>query len=369
MRAAFLLLALGCSQKTDLLPRSSDGGSGCDGPRKIGGECAGAASAARLRYALCSCSALVLVHQLVTEAGPTMPFPPPAAVGSDQHVQIAGLAQVGGVLAAAGPYGVSFGRSADVAGTLRSGGTLATNQFLAVDGDAWVNGDLLGRVDVAGVLHLPAGDTISPSVIAESGVVNEPVSVSPPCNCNGAPDFMGDLLTRAKQNDNRDIQLSPDILDGAAQVLDLPCGDFYLSRIHMPPDARLELRVHGYTALYVGGEVTLGAGLRVTLDPMAELDLVVGGEFYAPDGLVGAPNAERVRLWLGSKTVRLGPYAIVSASVYAPDAVVLSDGDLNLAGALFAAAISVPGDVHVHYDPDILAAGASCGKMPQPPVE
>src|SRR3954470_21526200 len=98
-RALIALFAVGCSDRTDLLPRSD---AGCGAPISFGDECAGAAAAKRLRYALCSCSALVLDRGLFTEGGSGMRGPPPAAVGTDEYVQIAGPAPVAGVLEAAG---------------------------------------------------------------------------------------------------------------------------------------------------------------------------------------------------------------------------------------------------------------------------
>jgi hypothetical protein len=367
MRALAALLLLGCSEKTDLLPHPD---AGCSGPVSLGNECAAAAAAKRLRYALCSCSPLILPRALFTQGGSDMGGPPPAAVGSDQQVQISGPVQVAGVLEAAGSFGASFGRTAGIAGSLRSGGTLSSNLFLAVDGDAFVNGDVLGRMEIGGVLHAPDSAFISPAVVADGGISHERVAVNPPCDCGAAPDLAGAIATHSKLNDDAAIHLSPDALAGGQPILDLPCGAFFLSQIKTPPDVELELRVHGFTALFVAGDVHLSSGLRVVLDAGAELDLVIGGDLFAPTGMIGAPSAERFRLWLGGKTLALGHGAALSASIYAPIAVVQAEGDLNVVnGALFAAGISAIGDVGVHYDADLLAVGASCGAPPEPPVE
>ena len=365
MRLLLALLLGGCSQQTDLLTLP-DGGQ-CP-PITIGGECAGAAAARRLRYALCSCSPLILPHGLLTQGGSGMLGPPTAAVGTDQQVQLAGPAQVGGAMVAAGSFGIAFGRSAGILGTLRSGGTLASQQFLSISGDAFVDGDVRGQVDIDGVLHVPSGAAISSSVSA-AGLRVEPVAVEPPCDCGAAPDLIGLINDHAMLNDNPRIHLDPGALTGSQSVLELPCGAFYLSLIKMAPGMELELRVHGRAALFVAGDVNLGDGLRVELDPMAELDLVVGGDLRASSGAIGGPDAPQVRLWLAGKSVQLGHYAGLSASVYAPHAVVLADGNLDVDGALFAAAVSAPGDVIVHYQAEILNAGASCGAPPESAIE
>jgi hypothetical protein len=331
----------------------------------LGGECAGAAAARRLRYALCSCSPLILDRGLFTEGGSGLRGPP-AAVGTDANLQIVGQVQVAGVLEAAGLSGASFIHAAGILGTVRSAGMLSAMQFLSVDGDAFVDGDVLGSMDIRGILHVPVSAFISSGVSAQ-GVSYGPVEVKPPCNCGAAPDLMSAIAAYAKVNDNDAIQLSPDALAGDRTLLDLPCGAFFLSQIKTPP-TELELRVHGRTALFVAGDVFLGDGLRVTLDAMAELDLVIGGDLTAPFGISSGATPQFFRIWLNGTTLHAsGPP--LGASIYAPNAVVESDTDLSIDGALFAAGISTPGDVRVHYDAEILNAGASCGAPPEMSVQ
>jgi hypothetical protein len=365
MRPLLALLLLGCSDRTDLL---AHGDAGCGMPISLGGECAGAAAARRLRYALCSCSALVVDLGLFTDggSGSGMRGPPPAAVGSDEHVVVAGPALVAGALEAAGHAGASFGDRAGIFGTLRSAGTLSTNQFLSIDRDAFVGGDVLGVMNIGGILHVSDVSYISSGVDAR-GLSVEPIMVKPPCDCGAAPDLKGAIAEHAKINDNGAIHLAPDALAGEKTSLDLPCGAFYLSQVKTPPMQELELRVHGKTGLFVGGDVWLGDGLRILLDPAAELDLVIGGNLTAPFGIGGSTNAAHVRVWMAGATLHMG--LPLAAAVYAPNATVIADGDLRVDGALFAAAISAPGDVHVHYDAEILNAGASCGAAPEMAVE
>jgi hypothetical protein len=388
VRALALSLALvasGCTQATDLLPADGgDGGfgdGGCDnpGPPIVLGQapCSGALAAHNLRYAVCSCAPLVLTHGLYTEGGMPMPGPgpgmqPPAAVGTDGDLQIAGPVQVAGTLEAAGVSGASFSRTSTVLGSLRSGGSIGSNQFLSIGQDGFAGGDVLGRIDVNGFLHLPPGAFIGPSV-SLGGVVREDVKVQPPCGCDAGPviDVGAEVAARATSNGDGRVFLAPDAFaDGTgALALDLPCGEYYLTALRTPAGAELTLRVHGRVGLFVGGDVTLSNGLHVVLDPSSELDLVVAGNFTAAAGLVGAPQASLVRLWLGSSTVHLGADASFSALVYAPSAVVLSDSDLVGKGALFAQSLSVAGDVAIHFDSMLFSAGAVCGAPPERPVE
>jgi len=387
MRAfALALLLSGCSQFTDLLP--SDGGtsdgdsSTCVAPgppielaNQLHAPCAAALASQVLRYALCSCAAIVLPHGLFTDGGGKfMPVPPmalPAAVGSDDYLQLGGPAQIGGALAAAGKEGVSFGRTTAVLGTVRSGGPLSANQFLSIADDAFAAGDVLGRIDVGGRLHVPPDAFVPPSVNAE--LVREPVTVEPPCNCAAGPrlDVATVVAARADHNSDGRIHLRADAFvgDSGPSALDLPCGEYYLSSLHTRAGAELELRVHGRVGLFVGGDVSLGTGLRVSLDGGSSLDLVVAGNFASQSGTIGASTAAAVRLWVGGSTVRLGDGAQLSALLYAPSAVVLSDGDLNTTGALYAQSFSVAGDVGVRFDPMVLGGGAECGGVMQPPVE
>ncbi len=381
---ALLLLVLGgggCTERTDLLAATDAGR--CSGPGApiVLGEkapCSGALASQLLRYALCSCTALVLDRGLYTEGGsgpPPMRGPllaPPAAVGTDDYFQVAGPLQVAGTLEVGGSDGAGFSHTAGVLGNLRSAGTVRANEFLTVGGDAFVDGDLLGRVDIAGDLQVPDGATLASSVTA-GNITTADVEVAPPCDCAAGPalDIPKLVAARASSNDNTSIRLSPDALNGgdASAGLDLPCGQFYLSAIAVADDMELQVRVHGRAALFVGGDVSLGQGLRVSLDPGAEFDLIVSGDLSVQGGTVGAQMTESVRLWLGSSTVKLADGADLSAAIYAPQAVVISDGDLSVRGALLAQGVAASGDVSIHFDPDILNAGDSCGAPSQSAVQ
>ncbi|HZS40183.1 MAG TPA: hypothetical protein VFF06_25305 [Polyangia bacterium] len=379
MRAlALLALTAGCTQHTDLI--STDGAAACTAPGppiQLDSEfaCAGALAAHTFRYALCSCASLTLDGDLVTDrfAGgppPMMGHPmPSAAVGTDGDVEVLGLTQVAGALESAGSSGVGLSGTSAVFGNLRSGGLLGTDQILTIGQDAFVAGDVLGRVDIRGALHSPIGTHIDPSVSA-SGLVREPVMVAPPCDCN-APrlDVAALVAAHASSHDDAAAGLTPDVLAGASvpAVIDLACGSFFFTAL--APPTTLEVRVHGRAAMFVAGDARLPGGLRVTLDPSAELDLVIAGDLSLPTGTLGAAAPSSVRVWLAGASVDLGDGASLSALLYAPNATLGAARNLIAAGAVFAGSLSLPGDVAIQFDPQLLLSGAECNVAPERPVQ
>jgi hypothetical protein len=348
-------------------------------PIQLGGApCTGALAAKLLGRAVCSCSSLVLSHGLYTQGsgGGSRRGPGPgrdalpASVGSDDFLQAMGVLQVAGALDVAGSMGATFSRTSQVLGALRSGGPVVASELLSVGGEAFVAGDLLGRVSVGGALHVPPNASVPPSVMV-GRIVREPVAVAPPCDCSAGSSFdiAGVAAAHAGQNDDASIGLTPDQYASAtgSVAIDLPCGAYYLSALRVPAGAEVALQVHGRAALFVGGEISAGNGLRVSLDAGAELDLVVAGDLTVRAGLLGGEPAAAVRLWVGGSTVNLGMGAALSGLLYAPAAVLGTDVDLSATGALLAQSFSVGGDLSVRFDPQVLAGGASCGEMPQPP--
>jgi hypothetical protein len=376
--AAAALALAGCTNDTTLLPPVDGGVDGCTepGPPIVLGTkdaCAGALAERVQRFALCSCESLLLTRGLFTagamKPGPMM-MPPPAAVGTDGLLEVAGNSQIAGAVVAADPGGARFDATSAILGTVRSGGPIGAQRFLSVDRDAYAAGDVVGRIDVGGTLHADPSANISPGVTYGT-LAREPVMVAPPCDCAAGPqlDVAAELAAAASANDDAHIGLPPESLAAASPAtgLDLPCGRYYLTAL--TATAELELRVHGRVGLFVAGTISLGDGLRVTLDPGATLDLVAGGDLSSAGGTIGAPMAASVRLWLGSSTVKLSNAASFSALVYAPSAALLTDGDLDTTGAVFVRSLDVPGDVGVRYDPHTLEIGGECGVPPVDPID
>lgn len=362
--------------------------------------------AARLgRYALCTCTDLNLTGDLSAKGpgtsratggvggnagtGGTAGFgdigvpglggpPGPsfgAAVGTDGNANIAGPVEIGGSFIAAGGRNVTFSRGMSVRGNLRGGGDLTAYsrmQFF-VAGDAYAGGDVLGNFVVGGALHIPANASIGKETQIQN-VINEDVRVAPPCNCGAGPffDFGSTIASRAITNDNSSLTFPIASLtdESAPQTLDWPCGEYYLSEILTRTEAALEFRIHGRVGIFVAGDVRLGSILHVTLDPGAELDLVVGGSFFTNNRVFGSPQQPAgTRLWVGGTTVSLQTQVQLGALVYAPAAVFSAGVGLTFSGSLFVGTLSVAGDVRITYDPAALQAGQSCGFPPPGPIE
>lgn len=383
------VLVAGCVDRVELLPcpPSADGGTPATCTRTsppvrfhtLAGDdrCAGAVAARVLRQALCSCDSLALTAALSTDAidsrGHAAPEGLGAAVATDGDVLMSAALTVGGPLTAGGAGGVRLARAATVARTLRSAGPVTTAEALQVGGDAYVGGDVTGPLAVAGTLHVASGSVVAPAVVARS-VARDAAALASPCGCAEGPVVSPQELVAARvhKNDDAVAGLSPDELagEGDAHDLDLPAGQYYLTRIRSGSDRPMRWHLRGRVALFVGGDVRLGGALHVDLAPDAELDLVVAGDFTFAGGTLGALDAAaRVRLWLGSSLVQLSDGTHLGALVYAPGALLSALSELSVTGALFVRSLAASGPVAVHYDLATLAGGAPCGLSPEAPLD
>jgi hypothetical protein len=110
----------------------------------------------------------------------------------------------------------------------------------------------------------------------------------------------------------------------------------------------------------------LRAGFTVTLDPGAELDLLVGGRLLTSgSNAIGSMTPARFRIWVaGSQTVVLDDDPNVGAVVHAAGAPVTASSGLELNGALFAKTLTAGAQVNVHFDQSVFTVGASCAEPP-----
>jgi len=378
----------GCTQTTELLAPSAQ----CPASIPIvhlGGtgdaNCAGALASHFGRYALCSCYDLNLTGFTVTNsAGPDGGALGPGAatggaVGVNGSATIFGQTSVDGTMIVSGPGGLKIA-GGNLSSNVRAG-SMATLAAAEVSGDAFVATSITGMYMIDGTLHLPQMALLGAEVQTLTPPVREPVSVPPlPCACPGPPlfaqplvDVGGAVAERGTRNNNDDLPFA-DAFRGeidTSQSFDWPCGEFYLPGIRTGPQALLEFRIHGRTGIFVAGDVYLGNSLKVTLDPGAELDLVVAGSVISNGRLLGAPSSPaRMRLWIGSTTVSLPDQVQLGAVVYAPGAVLSVGVDAILSGSLFVQDLTAPvnGNTRLVYDPAAATAGASCGISPMPEV-
>jgi len=376
----------GCSRNVELLS-GSDGGGGA--PASCGGtvgpairlpsgaslECASTLASAGHRFALCTCDALVVSSPLATDAfdstGLTAGSTTTAAVGTNGDFSTMNNVTIGGALFVAGTDKLITGDPLMASESLHAAGAIEAGAQLTVGTDAFASGDVNGSVTVAGALHVPAGAMVGGSVSSAS-VVREPVTVAAPCDClpGSFPDLGQAMASAMAANDDAVIGLSPQAPAPSMGTLDLPCGTYVVDRVELTSD--LSLQVHGRVALFVRGDVSLPASLKVVLDPGAELDLIVGGAFTLSGGHTfgSATQPARIRLWMASSDehLLLRDDPLVGAVVDAPRAAVDAPAGVELAGSLVARRFTFGGNVTVHYDRAVLSSGGVCGAPTQPAV-
>jgi hypothetical protein len=182
-----------------------------------------------------------------------------------------------------------------------------------------------------------------------------------------------DNYKQAGRNDNALIGLSPTALANqtANQVLELPCGYYALSAITSTKN--VQLNVHGNAALFVDGEVDVGATFSIYVDPRAHFDLFVRGKVsMGNNSRIGNMNVPaNMRLYIaGVCTSNCGGTAwalqpgnpqIFGVGTYTPNGAFNPAGSMDMFGALFAKDyIQGSGSLNMHYDKAFARQNATC---------
>jgi hypothetical protein len=340
-------------------------------PAPAGSACASALTSRHHRFALCACDALNATFPLYTDffdsSGAAIVGQAPAAIGVNGDLQASTVVQALGSIYVAGAGGItSADRIVSIASMRVSGPTRAlSGAVVNVAQDLYAGGDLEGLFILGGTLHVDASASTALAQIYAESIVREPVSVAPPCDCGQiAVDVAGAIAAAVRVNDDASAGFALDRLAAVttSTLFDIPCGTYALSSI----DTRssLVLSVHGRALLAVAGDVVLRAGFTVTLDPGAELDLLVGGRLLTSgSNAIGSMTPARFRIWVaGSQTVVFDDKPNVGAVVHAPGAQVTASSGLELSGALFAKTVTAGARVNVHFDQAVFSVGASCGE-------
>jgi hypothetical protein len=395
-------IVTGCSRDVSLLPPVVDaspgatadagapradaatgGGAACSGlgdpitlPTAAGATCAAALSSRAHRFALCACDSLNVTQELDTDTFDSSigapsgdPF---AAIGVNGDLMSSARITAGGAVYVAGSSGFTTTQTMITAGTFRvPGKTWIMSGAVEVATDAYLGSDLIGILLVTGTLHIAPNANIAQAIISAGGIVGEPVSLAPPCDCGSTfVDIPAAITSTAARNDDVAGGLDPNGLTVTAgpAAVDIPCGRFALATI----DTRqpLALMVHGRALLAVTGDVTLRAGLTVALDPGAELDLLVGGRLLSSGATsIGSASPARFRIWVaGTASVALDDGPTLSAMLHAPGAFVTASAGLEVSGGLFARALTTGGTTTIHFDEAALSSGEACGGAAQTPV-
>ena len=347
-------------------------------PTATGPQCASVLSQRSHRFALCICDSLNVTASIYTDffdsTGAGLAPPPPAAVGINGDLQSSDVVQVLGSVYVAGAGGITTSERVVAVGSLHVAGpsrALPPSSLIDVAGDVYAGGDVEGALLVGGTLHIDPGADTSLAGISAAEIIQEPVAVAPPCDCRpGFVDLVGAITSTMRDNDNQAAKIAPDRLAAVttSTVLDIPCGSFALSSI----DAQQAVffAVHGRALLAVSGDVVFRAGFTVTLDPGAELDLLVGGRLLASGGgPIGSVAPARFRIWVaGSQSIVFDDDPPVGAMIHAAGAQLTASSGLELSGGLHTRALSTGGQLNLHFDQAVLSSGAACGEPTATPV-
>jgi hypothetical protein len=367
--------------------QAGTGGEGCtEGPvvatRSTTGEtrdrCSGWAARRTFSHALCSCADVSVPAALTSLAGDSSATPGDpagsAAVGINGNYQQTEYLRVGGTLTIGGSLELSSTGGIDVAGDLRLTGPASAAGPVVVGRDAWLLAETsslsLIRVDRDLYLGPNATATSFGPVLVDGERREESFVFAPPCACADGEllDVPGIVQDGMGRNDNARILLDPNALDtpSGPVSLTLECGRFALQRI--AGAAPINLRVEGKVALFVDDAVELGQAFTLELGAEAELDWFIRGTVsLEPGASIGAsarPAAARLYT-IAPGDLTLPGTALVALNVYAPRMNVSVRGLGDVYGALFAASVTAPGALIVHYDRSVTAADESC-PLPAP---
>lgn len=361
---------------------SSDlqGGGSCPGgpirlPDAVTGNCAATLAARGHRFALCSCQDWTVSSSVYTQAFSSNPAivagPIPAAIGVNGKIASTADLWVKGSVYTSGAGGINISGHLDVGKTLHSAGpvTLVSPGTATVWGDAYVSGDVTGAAMIDGILHVPASATVGLATTAYT-VTREAVSVAAPCDCVPPFDVEGVIAAKTASNDNASIGLDPNLLVNvtAPIYVDIPCGSFALASISAKTP--LTLAVHGHALIAVAGDVTLAAGLTITVDPGADLDMLVGGALSSTGGFpIGSMPAAGFRLWMaGPGPLTLDDSPVLGGIVAAPQSNVVAPDGLEIFGSIVAASFSLGDQLIMHFDQAVLSSGTLCGDPRLDPI-
>ncbi len=338
--------------------------------------CGGLLASRVFTRALCACGELVVSAPAALDAfqgsqGPGSSGGAGASVGANGGLQVTSELTVSGSLQAGDPGIVLGAALLSIQGELRDAGRLqGASTTVRVGGDAWVAGDVeLQELTVGGVLSHPAERRLSVPQ-PPPRVRREPVGpFAPPCSCDAPEDVGAFVKNHVTAHHNADIGLAVDALadfTGDA-ALELPCGRFYLTRIHGA--GSLLLRVTGRAALLVDGDVDVG-GLDVQLGEEAELDLLVAGGVSARGPVrMGSPGfPSRLRVYVagafdldaGDPWNTLPESSELAGNFYLPRASLDLSRRAELSGSVFAQRVAASAGLFIHYDLDVLGLGERC---------
>jgi hypothetical protein len=340
--------------------------------------CTGAIASRVFANAVCSCTDINSQGYVVTRSFssniPGSMYASAAAVGVNEHYNVAGYTDVGGTFAASNPgeTGLAMAGYVRIGGDLSVGGATTAAGYINVARDAWFEGSvtLPGLLSVGRDVHLTPRASLLTVPVIGGQTVQADFDVPDPCAC-GEDEILdvGAIVETGRTiNDNASINLDPDAFQnivGIGVEKTLPCGRFYITGISGV--GGVTLHVPGRTALFIDGDVAQTGALNVDLGPDGELDVFIDGNLIstgaASFGSQERPAASRIYLSGAGDVVLTGATGFVG-NLYAPRSRITSTGAAFVYGSIFGRVIDIPGFMSVMYDVAIADAGDDC----PPPV-
>ena len=325
-----------------------------------GDRCSGQLRRELFTSAACSCDRAVFEGELFTDGFDSATGPYEAElmdgpVAMNDHLDIENTAFFDGDVTTVGRL--------DVEGDLTITRDMMVGENLRVSGDALVDGDAsiadgisASTLTVGGSLTVPEGTDVDDHSFDQ--LVEEEVTVDPPCPCDSTPDVAAIVDARQENNQNDDVGLDAALLVDhydSIQHLALPCGQFYLNGSDIEPD--FTVIAEGRTAIYIDDNFTSEGDLRILPAPGAELDLFIDGQITAEGSLVlGSPNyPASTRIYVDDQTALEGDVQL-NGFLFGADHMTF-EGDFEVFGGLFAGQLlSAEGNTSIHYDHQIREA-------------
>jgi hypothetical protein len=343
------------------------------GEVEVAGTCASSVASETFTSSLCSCADTNVAGYLRTRSfrsseGPNAPEVLGGSVGVNGSYITGGFADVGGSFTVAGPRDVVFAGFLQAGEDLRLRPSFSVAGFVDVTRDAWLGGSLraVARVAVGRDLYRAPGTGVLGLTLLDVGGVEriEDVRVAPPCDCEQLLDVAALVAEARTLNDNTSIGLDPEALArvaGVGTALALPTGRFYLRELGGL--GALRLRISGKAALFVEDDFVAGGLFSVALDPGAEIDIFVQGNFVlAGAAILGDPARPRAtRIYVGgSGDIAVAGLNAFVGNLYAPTANVLVGGVGRVYGSLFGKNVVAAGFLDVGYDESIREGSPGC---------
>ena len=356
------------------------------------GEPAACESARKMAFgrAICSCGDIIGTGVLSTEAIPSASGRAGIATDSSLTLRIGrrgaveelageidGPIDVGGL----GPSAIS-GTDASIRGNLSLAGELTFAGNIHVAGSVYSRrmprGS--GALQIDGDLHymderLP--NALGGNIQVGGAMVEADYAVEPPCACSTAyvAELLSAIAAAESSNDNARLQLDRESMSNltAARSFELRCGRYYFRSVSSL--SSIDWHISGHVVVVVASDFVLRGELEVTLEPGAELDVLVGGNLLlSSSARFGDPErASASRIFVrgavelataeDATPVSAATGAAFVGNLYAPAATLQFAPHSEVFGSLFVMQLRVLQSLLVHYDPAVTSdTGVMCEK-------